>query len=146
MPYSGLQKSITINVLDFVLYPNHVHFQTTGTLWDPEKELQISEEIEIHYIELPKLIAQWRDEQVNPWHDSLVRWLLLLSANEDQNLTDTLEALAMEQDETLQKAIHKWDNMSHNTDFRRAYEAREKLLLDEKADMAHAEKKGGKRA
>ncbi|PEQ00882.1 Rpn family recombination-promoting nuclease/putative transposase, partial [Bacillus toyonensis] len=133
MPYSELQKSITINVLDFILYPNQEHFQTTGILWDVEKELRISEDIEIHYIEMPKIIAQWREEQVNPWQDSLVRWLLLLAANEDQNLTDTLEAIAMEQDETLQKAIDKWDNMSHNQAFRREYEAREKILLDEKA-------------
>ncbi|MED2934062.1 Rpn family recombination-promoting nuclease/putative transposase, partial [Bacillus wiedmannii] len=89
MPYSQLQKAITINVLDFVLFQTQESFQTTGTLWDVEKELRISNEIEIHYIELPKLVAQWRDAQVNPWHDSLVRWLLLLSANEDKNLTDT---------------------------------------------------------
>ncbi|MEH7152986.1 Rpn family recombination-promoting nuclease/putative transposase, partial [Bacillus thuringiensis] len=107
-----------------------------------EKEFRISEDIEIHYIELPKLIAQWRDAQVNPWHDALVRWLLLLTANEDQNLTETLEAIALEQDETLQKAIQKWDNMSHSQQFRREYEAREKVLLDEKAAVAHAEKKG----
>ena len=142
MPYSELQKSITINVLDFILYPNQGHFQTTGILWDVEKELRISEDIEIHYIEMPKIIAQWRDAQVNPRQDSLVRWLLLLAANEDQNLTDTLEAIAMEQDETLQKAIDKWDNMSHNQAFRREYEAREKVLLDEKAAVAHAENKG----
>ncbi|OQR53440.1 hypothetical protein [Bacillus sp. CDB3] len=48
----------------------------------------------------------------------------------------------MEQDETLQKAIDKWDNVSHNQAFRREYEAREKVLLDEKAAVAHAEKKG----
>ncbi|ANS52106.1 ATPase [Bacillus thuringiensis] len=142
MPYSELQNAITINVLDFVLYPNQEHFATTGILWDVEKELRICDDIEIHYIELPKLIAQWRDAQVNPWQDALVRWLLLLTANEDLNLTDTLEAIALEQDETLQKAIQKWDNMSHNQQFRREYEAREKVLLDEKAAVAHAEKKG----
>ncbi|PEZ26664.1 ATPase, partial [Bacillus thuringiensis] len=70
------------------------------------------------------------------------RWLLLLVAHEDQNLTDTLEAIALEQDETLQQAIRKWDNMSYNQQFRREYEAREKRLLDEKAAVAHAEKKG----
>ncbi|QDZ77334.1 Rpn family recombination-promoting nuclease/putative transposase [Bacillus cereus] len=142
MPYCELQKAITINVLDFVLYPNQDHFTTTGMLWDVEKELRICDDIEIHYIELPKLIAQWRDAQVDPWQDALVRWLLLLTANEDQKLTDTLEEIALEQDETLQKAIQKWDNMSYNQQFRREYEAREKVLLDEKAAVAHAEKKG----
>ncbi|MGG2936734.1 Rpn family recombination-promoting nuclease/putative transposase [Bacillus pacificus] len=142
MAYSELQKAITINVLDFVLYPNHEEFQITGTLWDAEKEFCINEDIEIHYIELPKLLAKWRDAQINPWHDSLARWLLLLAAYEDQNLTETLEAIAVEQDETLNKAIHKWDIMSHNIDFRREYEARAKLLLDEKAAMVHAKNIG----
>ncbi|WP_144519613.1 Rpn family recombination-promoting nuclease/putative transposase [Bacillus thuringiensis] len=142
MPYSKLQKAITINVLDFVLYPKQEHVATTGVLWDVEQGLRISDDIEIHYIELPKLIAQWRKEQVNPWQDTFVRWLLLLSANEDEHLTKTLEAIAMEQDETLQQAIQKWDNMSHNQQFRREYEAREKILLDEKAAVAHAEQKG----
>ncbi|HHL0974708.1 TPA: Rpn family recombination-promoting nuclease/putative transposase [Bacillus cereus] len=142
MPYSKLQQAITINVLDFVLYRDHEHFTTTGVLWDAEKELRISEDIEIHYIELPKLVAKWRKEQVNPWQDVLVRWLLLLAANEDPNLTETLEAIAMEQDKTLQQAIQKWDNMSHNQQFRREYEAREKVLLDEKAAVAHAKNVG----
>lgn len=122
MPYNELQKDITINVLDFVLYPNQEHFQTMCVLWDVEKEVCISEDIEIHYIEFPKILAPWRDAQVNPWHDVLVRWLLLLAAHEDLGLTETLEAIAMEQDETLQQAIQKWDNMSHNQQFRKEYE------------------------
>ncbi|MDZ3952385.1 Rpn family recombination-promoting nuclease/putative transposase [Bacillus thuringiensis] len=142
MSYSELQKAITINVLDFILYPDQEHFQTTGVLWDVEKDLRISEDIEIHYIELPKIIAQWRDAQVNPRQDALARWLLLLAAHEDVNLTEALEEIAVEQDETLNKAIHKWDVMSHNIGFRREYEAREKRLLDEKAVVAHAERKG----
>ncbi|WP_257154661.1 Rpn family recombination-promoting nuclease/putative transposase [Bacillus thuringiensis] len=73
IPYSALQKAITINVLYFVLYPNQEHFTTAGILWDIEKELRICDDIELHYIELPKLITQWRDAQVNPWQDALVR-------------------------------------------------------------------------
>ncbi len=75
-------------------------------------------------------------------YDALVRWLLLLTANENPNLSDILEAIALEQDETLQKAIQKWNNMSHNQQFRRKYEVRERVLLDETAVVAHVEKKG----
>ncbi|MCU5589796.1 Rpn family recombination-promoting nuclease/putative transposase [Bacillus cereus] len=32
MAYRELQKAITINVLDFVLYPKHENFQTMGRL------------------------------------------------------------------------------------------------------------------
>ncbi|PGY02517.1 ATPase, partial [Bacillus cereus] len=45
-------------------------------------------------------------------------------------------------DPILQKAMHKWENMSHDSSFRTAYEAREKLLLDEQAKLAHAREEG----
>ncbi|EJQ13965.1 hypothetical protein CN941_28830 [Bacillus cereus] len=54
-------------------------------------------------------MQQWREEKVNPWEDSFVRWLLLLPANEDEHLTQTLEDIAMNRDPILQKAMNKWD-------------------------------------
>lgn len=87
-------------------------------------------------------MQQWRNEQVNPWEDSFVRWLLLLPANEDEHLTQTLEDIAMNQDPILQKAINKWERMSQDSSFRQAYEAREKALMDEAAKFAYAEQKG----
>ena len=71
-----------------------------------------------------------------------VRWLLLLPANEDEQLTQTLEDIAMNQDPILQKAMNKWERMSQDSSFRQAYEAREKALMDEAAKFAYAEQKG----
>ncbi|RBN36535.1 ATPase, partial [Priestia megaterium] len=99
-------------------------------------------DIEIHFVEIPKLVKQWREEKVNPWENAFVRWILLLPAHEDEHLTQTLEEIAMNQDPILQKAMHKWENMSHDSAFRSAYEAREKLLLDEQAKLAHAREEG----
>ncbi|PGB52786.1 Rpn family recombination-promoting nuclease/putative transposase, partial [Bacillus toyonensis] len=82
---------------------------------------------------------------VNPWEDSFVRWLLLLPANEDEHLTQTLEDIAMNQDPILQKAMDKWERMSQDSSFRQAYEAREKALMDEAAKFAHAEQQGIKK-
>lgn len=102
----------------------------------------LSDDIEIHVVEIPKLLQQWREEKVNPWEDSFVRWLLLLPANEDEHLTHTLEAIAMNQDPILQKAMDKWEHMSQDASFRKEYEAREKALMDEAAGIAHALNKG----
>ncbi|MEH7149193.1 Rpn family recombination-promoting nuclease/putative transposase, partial [Bacillus thuringiensis] len=63
-------------------------------------------------------------------------------AHEDEHLTHTLEDIAMKQDPMLQKAIHKWENMSQSSSFRLAYEAREKVLFDEQAKLAHAREVG----
>lgn len=48
----------------------------------------------------------------------------------------------MNQDPILQKAMDKWENMSHDSSFRTVYEAREKVLLDEQAKIAHAREEG----
>ncbi|MDF2052864.1 Rpn family recombination-promoting nuclease/putative transposase [Priestia megaterium] len=142
MPYRALRKTITINLLDFILFSSDEEFQTTGQLWDTTKQRVLSDDIEIHFVEIPKLVKQWREEKVNPWENAFVRWILLLPAHEDEHLTQTLEEIAMNQDPILQKAMHKWENMSHDSSFRSAYEAREKLLLDEQAKLAHAREEG----
>lgn len=142
MPYRALRKTITINLLDFILFSSNEEFQTTGQLWDTTKQRVLSDDIEIHFVEIPKLVKQWRQEKVNPWENAFVRWILLLPAHEDEHLTQTLEEIAMNQDPILQKAMDKWENMSHDSSFRSAYEAREKLLLDEQAKLAHAREEG----
>lgn len=91
------------------------------------------------------VIIRYNEEKVNPWKDPFVRWLLLLSANEDEHLTKTLEDIAMNRDPILQKVINKWERMSQDSSFRQAYDAREKVLMDEAAKFAHAETEGMKR-
>ena len=142
MPYRSLRKTITINLLDFILFSHDDSFHTIGQLWNAKTQQILSDDIEIHFVEIPKLVKQWREEKVNPWENSFVRWMLLLPAHEDEHLTQTLEEIAMNQDPILQKAITKWENMSHDSSFRTAYEAREKILLDEQAKIAHAREEG----
>ncbi|WP_142342363.1 Rpn family recombination-promoting nuclease/putative transposase [Bacillus toyonensis] len=144
MPYSSLHKTITINLLNFVMFPEYEAFHTTGILWNQQQQKLLSDDLEVHIVEIPKLLQQWREEKVNPWEDSFVRWLLLLPANEDEYLTQTLEDIAMNQDPILQKAINKWEHMSQDSSFRQAYEAREKALMDEAAKFAHARNEGKK--
>ncbi|WP_242215295.1 Rpn family recombination-promoting nuclease/putative transposase [Bacillus cereus group sp. BfR-BA-01383] len=142
IPYRSLRKTITINLLDFILFSQDDAFHTIGQLWNTKMQQLLSDDIEIHFVEIPKLVKQWREEKINPWENTFVRWMLLLPAHEDEHLTQTLEEIAMNQDPILQKAINKWENMSHDSSFRIAYEDREKLLLDEQAKLAHAEQEG----
>ena len=145
MPYSALRKTITINLLNFIMFLDHKEFHTKGTLWNTQQQKLLSDDIEIHIVEIPKLTEQWHEEKVNPWKDPFARWLLLLSANEDEHLTKLLEDIAMNRDPILQKAINKWERMSQDSSFRQAYDAREKVLMDEAAKFAHAETEGMKR-
>ncbi|MES9696333.1 MULTISPECIES: Rpn family recombination-promoting nuclease/putative transposase [Bacillus] len=142
MPYSSLRKTITINLLNYIIFQEDEEFHTTGNLWNKEQNQLLSDDIEVHVVEIPKLMEQWRQEKVNPWENPFARWLLLLPANEDEHLTQQLEDIAMNQDPILQKAIDKWEQMSQDSSFREAYEAREKALMDEAAKFAYAEEEG----
>ncbi|PHC35977.1 ATPase [Bacillus toyonensis] len=142
MPYRSLRKTIAINLLDFDLFPQYDDMHTVGQFWSQQHKEVLLEDLEIHFIEIPKLLQQWREETINPWENEFARWLLLLPAHEDEHLTHTLEDIAMKQDPMLQKAIHKWENMSQSSSFRLAYEAREKVLFDEQAKLAHAREVG----
>ncbi len=145
MPYSALHKTITINLLNFVMFSEQKSFHTTSILWNTQQQKLLIDDIEIHIVEIPNLTMQWHEEKVNPWKDPFARWLLLLTANEDEHLTKTLEDIAMNRDPILQKALHKWERMSQDSSFRQAYDAREKVLMDEAAKFAHAETEGIKR-
>ncbi|WP_033732610.1 Rpn family recombination-promoting nuclease/putative transposase [Bacillus mycoides] len=140
--YDALRKTITINILNFPIFPEYENFHTTGKLWDIQLQKLLLDDLELHVIEIPKLMAQWKEEQVNPWEDNFVRWLLLLSANEDTQLTHTLEEIAMNRDPILKDSMQKWGKMSQDPAFRMSYEARQKALLDEASKFAYAEKRG----
>ncbi len=73
MPYRALRKTITINLLDFILFSSDEEFQTTGQLWDTIKQRVLSDDIEIHFVEIPKLVKQWREEKVNLRENAFVR-------------------------------------------------------------------------
>ncbi|EKS8373727.1 Rpn family recombination-promoting nuclease/putative transposase [Bacillus cereus] len=135
-------KKILNRFLDFQLFPYYNDMHTVGQFWSQQHKEVLLEDLEIHFIEIPKLLRQWREEKINPWENEFARWLLLLPAHEDEHLPHTLEDIAMKQDPMLQKAIHKWGNMSQSSSFRLAYEAREKVLFDEQAKLAYAREVG----
>lgn len=49
------------------MFPEYEAFHTIGILWNQQQQKVLSDDIEVHIVELPKLMQQWRNEQVNPW-------------------------------------------------------------------------------
>ncbi|KZE03318.1 Signal transduction histidine kinase [Bacillus mycoides] len=82
MPYSSLHKTITINLLNFVMFPEYEAFHTTGILWNQQQQKLLSDDIEVHIVEIPKLLQQWREEKVNLWEDSFVCSLVIIITSE----------------------------------------------------------------
>ncbi|TKI93522.1 Rpn family recombination-promoting nuclease/putative transposase, partial [Bacillus wiedmannii] len=53
MPYSSLHKTITINLLNFVMFLEYEAFHTTGILWNQQQQKLLSDDIEVHIVEIP---------------------------------------------------------------------------------------------
>lgn len=142
MDYGELCRTITINIVDFRYLSHTPGYHSIFQLYETEEKFLLTDTLEIHFMELPKLLIKWRRGEVNPRENQLVRWLLLLEASEDEEITQVLEEIAMQEDQTLKKAIDEWERVSQDPEVLLVYEARRKALLDEKSALRRAEKQG----
>lgn len=138
MGYKELAKTITINILNFRFVKPTERYHTTFHLFEDEEDFILTDVLEIHFMEIPKLIVNWRRKAVNLHEDLLVRWLLLLEAGENEDIRRELEAIAM-QDSTMKKAFEEWEDISRDPHAWAEYESRRKAILDDAAAVREAE-------
>ncbi|WP_203362830.1 Rpn family recombination-promoting nuclease/putative transposase [Bacillus sp. REN10] len=144
MAYKQLQPVIAINILNFELITQTDRFHTSYHLYEDQEQFKLTDVMEFHFLEMPKLIRDWKQEKLDPWNDVLARWLLLLGIVDYRNGTvyediyKELEEIAMK-DETLKNAFQGWDLLSATQEEVLAYEARLKQVLDEEAARVEAE-------
>lgn len=67
MPYLSLRKTITINLLDFKLLSNNDAFHNTEKSLNTKTHQVLNDDIEIHFVEIPKLVKQYHVENLNQW-------------------------------------------------------------------------------
>ncbi|MFF1994398.1 Rpn family recombination-promoting nuclease/putative transposase [Bacillus mycoides] len=144
MKYTELRPTICINIVDFILFPEEKDFHNINTVMNRKSKRIITENMQLHFLEIPKVMQEWKEERVDPWEDILARWLLLFPAYENEKLTTILEGIAMEKDPVLKKAIEDWERLSRDKDFLRLYEAREKAIKDRVSEIETAEEKAKK--
>ena len=138
MAYKELVKAVTINILDYNYLNQTKNYHNVFHLYEDEEKFQLTDCLEMHFMELPKLISKWRRREVSPWENVLVRWLLLLEGSENQEILRTLEEIAM-QDPVLYQAMAAWEKSSDDPTIREEYFARRKAVLDEMAAVREAE-------
>src|SRR5699024_5218429 len=76
--YKELNPVIAINILNFDIFHQTDHFHTTYRLYESEEMFKLTDTMEFHFIEMSKLIRDWKLEKLDPWNDVLARWLLML--------------------------------------------------------------------
>ncbi len=142
--YKELNPVIAINLLNFNIFDQTERFHTIYHLHEDIEKFKLTDVMEFHFIEMPKLIQDWKADKLNPWEDILARWLLLLGMVDHRNgkiyddIFKELEEIAM-RDETLSAAFENWERLSASPEEMEAYEVRLKHILDEAAAVREAE-------
>lgn len=144
MAYRELRPVIAINILNFNIFQETDRFHTSYHLYEDQTMFKLTDVASFHFLEMPKLIRDWKKEKLDPWNDLLARWMLLLGIVDHRNgavyedIYRELEVIAM-QDKTLKNAFQGWDVLSATQEEVFAYEARLKKVLDEEAAKREAE-------
>ena len=129
--YQALRRSITINLLNFNLLPQENPHNMYG-LYDISSGHRLTEDIEIHFLEMPKFKCKSIQEMMR-----LEKWLAYFSNKLNERET---EELAMSET-AIKEALHAEHIFMQDEVERRQYEQREKALRDYISDMrgSHAE-------
>ena len=138
MPYTELAKTITINILNFRFLQKTDRFHTTFHLYEDQEQFPLTDVLEIHFMEIPKLMDKWELRTVNPYDNELERWLLLLEADDHEEIRKELEAIAMK-DPVMKRAFEEWEDLSRDERKWVEYESRRKAILDELAAVREVE-------
>lgn len=144
MAYKNLQPVIAINILNFDLFDQTERFHTSYHLYEDEGRFKLTDVMEFHFIEMGKLIKDWKEDKLDPWNDVLARWLLMLGMVDRRNgkvyddIFKELEEISMK-DESLRMAFENWEELSMNQEQYMAYESRSRRILDEESFQRNME-------
>ncbi|MEK3791982.1 Rpn family recombination-promoting nuclease/putative transposase [Paenibacillus sp. FSL R7-0204] len=129
--YTELKKCVTINILNYKVLPNE-HTHSVFHLREDSSGAPLTDDIEIHFLELPKL-----NRPVTPGEGGLVNWLLFLKGIDYSDW----EVLQMNEP-ALKKAMETLEFLSQDSEARRKYEDRQKFLMDEASQRDGALREG----
>lgn len=132
--YIDLKKCVTINILNYKVLPNE-HTHSVFHLREDSSGAPLTDDIEIHFLELPKL-----NQPLIPGEGGLVNWLLFLKGIDYSDW----EVLQMNEP-ALKKAMETLEFLSQDSEARRKYEDRQKFLMDEASQRDGALRKASPR-
>ena len=131
--YQKLSRTICINLLDFHLL-NHSKFHSVYRLKDCQTNEELTDVMELHFIELKKMKDVQRVEDVK---SKLEAWLYFIN-QPDSELVQELEKVEIE----IKEAKAELVRLSGDRKERERYEKRRESRLNEVSTLAYAEEKG----
>ena len=126
--YSTLRPVVALWILDGVLFRESTGWHHRFELWDPGKNLRMTDHLQIHTVELPR----WRPEEAL---DDGARWVYFL--REARNWKVLPEVLRTPE---LEKAMAVLNRISQKQVDYLQYQARQNFLREERAREAETER------
>lgn len=136
--YAEMKKTITINILDFDLLPETERYHSTFRLYEDEEKFLLTDMLEVHFVEMRKLLRLWEKQAINLQKNEKERWLLMLEADDRDDIRRELEAIAMK-DPVMKQAFAQWEDLSRDEKTWIEYETRKKAIHDEQSAVKEAE-------
>ncbi|MBP0965952.1 MAG: Rpn family recombination-promoting nuclease/putative transposase [Oscillospiraceae bacterium] len=130
--YSELKQTITINILDFILFPDRTDYHAEAvTVFKDTNEL-FYDKFHIHFFELRKLGKKFNS------NNRREMWLQFIRADSKEEF----DMIAGTGDPAMKKAVNIIYDMSDNAKLREIARIREKALHDEASQMKAARDEG----
>ena len=142
--YIELPNIIAINIVDFECVKSK-NFHTCFHLWeDAEKDLMLTEALEIRFIDMVKFRRLHNNKtRAGSFFDNpLHRWATFF----DKNSPDVLIEEVVKMDTAIQKAQERLDFVTQDEAALRAYEIREKAILDWNSAVSYHTREAKKEA
>ena len=130
--YNELKPTIGISILGFEWFKKDDRYHHVFHLWDDETREKLNDDIELHFLELPKLKHLKRGPQ-----NALEEWLVYLSDIQGEGL----EAIVMS-NPMIGKALSIEEQFKANAQERRLYDMREKAIFSDATSLAAAKAEG----
>lgn len=131
--YDMLSRTICINILDFKYLKNE-NFHNTYRLKELNTNEELTDTMEIHFIEIPKLSKLENSEEIS---DMLEAWITFIQSP----TSEVIEQLEMSSEE-IKEAKEELIRLSGNDKERERYEKRFESLLEQNSLISNAERKG----
>lgn len=134
--YDKLSKTVCINILDFKYLRNN-RYHNAYRLKEITTNEQLTDTMEIHFIEIPKLKKIDNSEEIT---DMLMAWIEFINNPE----SEVVSKLEMSRDE-IKEAKEELVRLSADSKERMIYEKRKESILNRVSALNTAEKKGMKK-
>lgn len=132
--YQNLKKTITINILNYDIFPKTERFHTTFHIREDEQDFILTDKLEIHFIELNKFRSLRGERKIT---DPLHQWLMFL----DEKDEEILEVLKMS-NPAIDRAEKILEWLSADEETLVTYRLREQSLHEQASMIADAKEEG----